>query len=588
MCGIAGVVSFVAPGEVLATTALRIRDRLRHRGPDGQGLKTCSHAALGHVRLALLDAAGGAQPMTSFDGRWTLVFNGEIHDHLSLRAQLDYPFTTRSDTETVLAAVAKWGEGAASRLSGMFAFFAWDEVEQRGIAARDRLGVKPLFHERRGDEFRFASEPSALIPLDGVRANRDAILEVLTAPCFSGVERCAFDGIDSLPPGSILVIDRDGVRVRRYFEWPMHSPLDGDDRSLARELRASFESAVEATLEADVDVAAMLSGGLDSTAICSLAARRRRARGRRLETFTIRYAGQADFEYARSRIVVSDDLPYARLAATELDVDLEEVIVPRGDLAADLRAIARIDAQIPAWEQQRSQHHLARAIARSHKAVLVGDAADETHYGYHFLLDPEVVEDPLAIVRRFAPIPIRREVEPRPVERFASHYRELVAAAGGSFGSQRDALAATTWLIVNRWLPRLLWNGDVHTMAFGLEARVPFADSRVLDLAMRVPPQLAFAHGVEKQVLRAAVADLLPNVIASRRKSALPKDQASTEVLRQEWSRVVADPHPCVAEIVDLPSLGSTLAAVEWSEDDRSRAFRVIAFDHWASEYDVK
>lgn len=594
MCGIAGIVDYERPGAANAARAERLCEALRHRGPDGRGTWIGSHAALAHVRLALLDRAGGAQPFAGADGRLTLVFNGEIYDHLALRKRLRYPFRTRSDTETLLAACAEWGEDAARHLNGMFAYFCWDERLQRGFGARDRLGVKPLFAavDRERGEFRFASEPKALVRDRGpARADREALLEVLAAPCYSGVERCSFAGIEPVPPGCSFTIDREGMRVRRYFAWPAApaAPVGAADAEALRvELAARLACAVRRAAAADEDVGLFLSGGLDSTALAALAGREPGRPPRR--AFSVAFEGQESFDYARSRLVLCDDLPFARAAARDLGLALAEVEVPRADLPEDLRALAAADDQVPAWEQQRAQHRLARAAALAGvKAALVGDAADETHLGYHFLLDADALADPAHVLGRFGPVPVLRDVDPRPVARLAARYRAGVEEAGGGFDGWRARVAASNWLVVTRWLPRLLWNGDVHTMAHGVEARVPFADVELLDLAARVPPELALEGGVEKALLRAALAGTVPDAILYRRKSALPKDQAAAPALAREFARVRAEPHPVVAALVDLGALAASAdaAGAKPAEELCAALFRTVALQRWACHHEV-
>jgi len=551
MCGIAGVVRYDRPAEASRDLIGAMRARLAHRGPDGSGEAFVGHAALAHTRLAMLDAAGGAQPFS--DGRFSLVYNGELHDHEALRARLPGPWRTRSDTETVLAAWRAWGEACVEHLDGMFAFFVWDAETQTGFAARDRLGVKPLAYTLAGG-FAFASEAQALLPVLGAaRGDRAAIIEYLVAAAFSGVARSPLAGVRYLLPGHVLRVSRAGVAVRRYWRWqPDHDP------GAPGELRDAFEAAVRSTLRADVPLGVFLSGGLDSTAIAAVA---------RLPAFTITFDG-AD-RWRDSAIVISDDTPYARAAAGELGLPLHEVRFDRATLAAEVAAVARVDDALPAWEQELSQRALARAASAVVKGVLVGDAADETHYGYHFLLDADA---PATILGRLGSVPLHHDIDPDPVARLDAEYREVAGEPG---------VAGTTRLIVERWLPRLLHDGDIQCMAFGLEARVPFGALRLLDVASRIAPAQALAGGVEKAALREALRGLVPEAIRTRKKSALPKEQASAAIYRAELARL--EPHPLVRELVDLDALARR------PDDERGRAcrFRVLALHHWAIAHGV-
>ncbi len=577
MCGVAGIVAF--EGRVQTDRLRRLRDRLRHRGPDGDGIVELPHAGLVHTRLALVDPQRGAQPLTSPDGRYTLVYNGEVYNAMELRAELAdaWTFRTHCDAEVVLAAYARWGRDAPEHLNGMFAFFVWDAKREHGYAARDLLGVKPFVYAASAGELVFASEAKAVLAVlrERPRARVSALLEYLVAPCFSGVEAPMFDGLDYLPPGHALFVDRDGVRTER---WGTYDLQHATDDVPADELRDAFERAVRRTLIADAPVGAFLSGGLDSTAIAAVA---------RVPAFTIAFGEQEQFDYARSRIVISDDEPFAAMAAAELCLAREIVRVDRTSLNADLVHLASTNDALPAWEQELAQHHLSRAAARTCKAVLVGDAADETHYGYHFLLDGDATRSPRGIVERFASSIVRADVLTDPVSHFDAHYRALTEAAGYRWDSPAAQTLATTWLVVHRWLPRLLHNGDIHAMAHGLEARVPFADRELLALAARIGPARGFAGGVEKAWLRESLRGLIPDAIRTRRKSALPKDQAVAAIYQREAQHLLAD--GTLGGLIDLPT-ARALSEPQRVLDERERAllFRLICLVHWARAYEVQ
>lgn len=569
MCGIAGIVRFDRPATASREPLRAMRARLAHRGPDGAGEHLGSFAALAHTRLAMVDRAGGEQPFASLDGRYVIVYNGELYNHDELRAVLPGPWRTRSDTETVLAAWIEWGPACVERLDGMYAFFVWDDHARAGFAVRDRLGVKPFVYLD-DDGFAFASEAQALLPVLGrPRAQVDAIVEYLVAPAFSGVASSPFQRVKYLPPGHVLRVDRAGVTARRYWRWRSEPARVTPD-----ELRDALAGAVRSALRSDVPLGVFSSGGLDSTAIAALA----RPQLAALPAFTITFAGS--HRWTESVLVVSDDTPFARDAAAELDLVPHEVAFDRGGLAAEIAAIARVDDALPAWEQELSQRALARAASSRVKGILVGDAADETHYGYHFLLDEVAIASPAAILHRLGSVPVRAEIERDPVARLAASYRAL-APTGAT------PLAATTQLIVERWLPRLLHNGDIHCMAFGLEARVPFAAAALVELAARVDPAIALRDGVEKSLLRAALRGVVPEAIRTRRKSALPKDQETAAVFRSEARRVALDPHPVVRAIVDLSALAPLLADAPLDERARAQLFRVICLHHWAIAHGV-
>jgi asparagine synthase (glutamine-hydrolysing) len=259
------------------------------------------------------------------------------------------------------------------------------------------------------------------------------------------------------------------------------------------------------------------------------------------------------------------------------------VHVDRTNLESDLAQLARTNDALPAWEQELAQHHLSHAAAKTCKAVLVGDAADETHYGYHFLLDDAATQRPRAVIERFTAPILRRELGD-PVGDLDRRYRALSELAGHSWETPDDRVRATTWLVVNRWLPRLLHNGDIHAMAHGLEARVPFADLELLALASRISPRA----GGAKAALRTALRGRLPEDIRTRTKSALPKDQAVAARYQREARKLLAEDATDLGRLIDHEQMRALCAdGRELDERERALLFRVICLVHWQRTYEV-
>jgi asparagine synthase (glutamine-hydrolysing) len=556
-----------------------------HRGPDGSGTYAGSHAALGNARLWVVDKAGGSQPMVSADGRWAITYNGEVFNYRELRAELcdQWDFRSDCDTEVVLAAMALWGRRALHRFNGMFAFFLWDNLTQTGFGARDRLGVKPFVYSFDEQGFAFASEAKALIGMRRPVADVEAILEYLVAPYFSGVEHTPFAGVACLPPGHCCAIDVNGLHIDRWWRYELHR-TDPEPRreQLARQIAGSVSRAAHT----EHRLASFLSGGLDSTLITALAAHNG---GSRPTAYTVQFEDQAHFDYTRSRIVQTDDTPFAIRAARALGVEHHLVHVDRNCLADDLRTLAAINDALPAWEQELAQHHLARRTAAECKVVLVGDAADETHFGYSFLLDREVTRGPANVMQRFGFPPIQRNLCPDPLAHFTERYRAVAVEAGDDWETPERGRLASTRLIIERWLPRLLHNGDIHTMAFSLEARVPFSDIDLLSIAERVPAAAALDATTEKKVLREAARGLLPEENRLRRKSALPKDQETAVIYQREAANALRESARFLGTWLDLDSLRALCVPNRaLNENERSLLFRVIVLHHWQQHYDVR
>lgn len=524
--------------------------------------------------------------MTSPDGRWTIVFNGEIHNHRDLRTALkdDWEFRTRSDTEVLLAAISKWGVNSLPRLNGMFAFFAWDSVNRCGFAARDRLGVKPFVWCRQRSGFAFASEAKALLEILPSRptARFDAILEYFAAPFFSGVATPMFEHLEYLAPGHVLFVSERRIETHAWWNYNLQAAAECDAATLVPAIREALERAVARSLETDEPAAVLLSGGLDSTTVAALARRRGP-----LVAYTIAFEGQRDFDYAACLMVNSDDTPFAVQACDELSVEHRIISVSRAQIAEDIKVLAMQNDALPAWEQEVAQHHLARAVSRDFRAVLVGDAADETHFGYRFLLDDAVIEHPGKLMQRFGGPPFSKMLGPDPAAVLASDYAQLATVAGHDAATRAARLRTMTHLVVNRWLPRLLHNGDIHTMAHGVEARVPFADAELLALAVRVHPELGIRDGVEKWLLRESLRGVIPERIRTRRKSSLPRDDGADSVLRTEALSALDASGELIGAWLDVPSLRAMCKA-PGRLTQPGLLFRVIAFRHWAEFYNIR
>ncbi len=587
MCAIAGIISAQADLDFSKGQVASMLRRMRHRGPDGSGLVVRPRCVMGSNRLAQIDAAGGGQPMCSPDGRWILVFNGEIYNHRELRQALLglWQFTSCSDTEVLLAALIIWGEAALPRLNGMFAFFLWDSRNHCGFAARDRLGVKPLVWTRSAGGMAFASEAKALLEVMPGRptANVGAVLEYFVAPAFSGVETPLFANMHHLAPGSVLTISDEGIKTRIWWSYDLRQAVDLREDWLAGELHDAIPFAVTRSLDTDQPAAVFLSGGLDSTLVAACAV----PKGVTC-AYTIGFEGQSQFDYARSIMVKSDDQPFAVEAAGALGLEHRIVTVSRSSLADDLRVLAVQNDAIPAWEQELAQHYLARAAAKDYRAVLVGDAADETHYGYNFTLNSACGGQVTDFLTQLGRAPLARQMEVEAL-RLTARYEALVAEAGLAGGSPVDRQRGIAHLLVQRWLPRLLHNGDIHTMAHSVEARVPFADTALLDLAVKVHPDLATREGTGKSLLRRAARGLMPETARLRRKSSLPKDDACAQIYQREAGKALHASEGLLGTWLNTSSLRSICAPAHvLTESERALLFRVICFHHWAEVYQVQ
>jgi len=586
MCGIAGILFSKQDRRSTEMRLRKMQRALAHRGPDASGTYISPMAQLAHTRLALVDLESGTQPMSDASGRYHLIFNGEIYNHQELRQELgDYPFKTNSDTETLLAALVRWGENCLPKLDGMFAFALWDSHLGEALLARDALGVKPLVYGQRGMEFVFASEAKALLAGGWKRAcDEEAIVEYIVAPAFSGVRTSVFEGLEHLPAGHCMRIGRDGAQASRpWFDYQIGEGAGADVDAMATQLRALLRQSVTRSLRADVDVGVFLSGGLDSSLLSYLASESQPAP----MAFTLRFQDPDSIDYESSSIVISDDAPFVARVASDLNMELVHADLARDEILPSLPRLAATNDRIVAWEQEIGQDALARAASGLRKAVLVGDAADETHFGYFFLLSDEATRSPLALLERFGATaraatlaePLRKR---QPLERLNEAYQNISQSSGATFeGSVAQRQRAATALIVKLWLGRLLHNGDVHTMAHGVEARVPFASIALLRFVAAVSPEQGFANSLEKSLLRSAAKGVIPRAIATRKKSALPVDPRLGPFYQRELKRLLALEPDFAHHFLDVAEVLRLCEKPSVSETLRSQLFTLLSLLLW-------
>src|SRR2546427_6264708 len=374
MCGIVGIVGLNPLEPVDETRLKRMRDVLRPGGRDGEGLLLDGPVGLGHCRLAIVDVAGGHQPMANEDGTVWVVFNGEIYNHAALRPELEacgHRYRTRSDTETIIHLYEEEGERCVERLQGMFAFALWDRARGRLLLARDRLGIKPLYYACTGHELLFASEIKAILAARLIQPEfNEAVLPEFLATRFVAGEETFFRGVRKLLPGRTLSWSlRDGVRTRRYWQLPVS--LDDSEATLqerASDLRARLESTVRSHLMSDVPLGLFLSGGLDSSGLAALMASMVKEP---IRTFSVGFSEPE-----------ANELAYARLAACAIGAVHREVVVSPTEFFGVLPRLVWHEDEPIAFTSSVPLYFVSRLAQEHVKAVLTGEGADELFLGY--------------------------------------------------------------------------------------------------------------------------------------------------------------------------------------------------------------
>jgi asparagine synthase (glutamine-hydrolysing) len=543
MCGISGIVGGrVEPAEVERMVAVQ-----RHRGPDGSGIALLADGAvgLGHNRLSIVDLSDtGRQPMTDADGHRTIVYNGEIYNHVELREELaGYPFRGRSDTEVILAAYARWGEACVERFVGMFAFALWDDARRVLFCARDRLGVKPFHYARHGGRFLFASEIKALLAAGVSREpDLDSWARYLVHGEYEAGDRTFFCGIASLPAGHVMLVRPDGTgEQRRYWSLPERTaePLELSEDEAAERVDALLTNAVRLRLRADVPVGVNLSGGIDSAALMC-AADRLLPDGGAIQTFT---GGFGDPRY--------DEDDFSAMVPRQARWQRHRVTLTVEEVPALAEAALRAQEAPYGGLATLLYHRVhAAAQARDVKVLMEGQGGDELFAGYAHLR-PHRYLDILAQSGRSAlRRALRHEREPA---RMLEAMRAIRAGTTAAYtdgtahlrpdcvagemrrcaetrpawpAPYRERLANAQYRdLCHAKLPRVLRMVDRLSMAHGCELRAPFLDHRLVELAFRLPGAVKIGDGLGKQVLRRVLARRVPALLAHAPKRAVVTPQ---------------------------------------------------------------
>jgi asparagine synthase (glutamine-hydrolysing) len=543
MCGICGIVAPDRPPETEAVAAMS--ELIAHRGPDGDGIFVRDGVALGSRRLAILDLSdAGAQPFSSPDGRLHLVHNGEIYNYRELRAELEshgHRFASATDTEVIVAAYREWGERCVERFNGMWAFALWDEDEQRLFCSRDRFGVKPFYYHCDGGRLVFASELKAFRadPQTQLRPNERIVRDFVRNDWFDHTDETFFAGVGKLPAAHTLVFDRDGLRIRRFWQLELRNPPGGDPVEAVREL---FVDSVRLRLRSDVTVGTCLSGGIDSSAVAGVIdlllreeAENAKPVGERQQTFTVYFDDPA-----------FDERPYAREVVSRTKAAPHWISFTSADLVANVeRIIEAHDEPFRSTSICAGWYVMREAARAGVTVVLDGQGGDEVLAGYpaYFSaryadllthgrlreLGTELVEHRRLYGSRRALATLARSFAPPSLE---ARLRERRSGSTSLLHAGLQGLPETpeldgspfpdrlrrlqTRILTVRGLPELLHAEDRNSMAHSIEARVPFLDYRLVELLFSLDGGHLIERSRTKAILRRALHDQIPASVRER------------------------------------------------------------------------
>ncbi|MDP3030631.1 MAG: N-acetylglutaminylglutamine amidotransferase [Rhodocyclaceae bacterium] len=548
MCGIAGELRFDgAPPDRAAVE--RMSARLARRGPDADGYWQAGAVAFAHRRLAIIDLSDHSrQPMVDATAGLVLVFNGTIYNYPELRTallDLGHAFHSDGDTEVILRAYAQWGAACVDRLHGMFAFAIWDSARQQLFLARDRLGIKPLYFARTEKFFRFASNSQALLAAGGVDTGIDAVAlhhqfslhSVVPAPC------TILKGIRKLEQGTTLTLDAAGRTAEKRY-WTLHAQRPHgshgamDEAQWTEAIHAALRTAVKKRSEiADVKVGVLLSGGLDSSLLVALLAELGVSD---LMTFSVGFEDHPEEK--------GNEFEYSDAVAAYFGTRHHKYAIPNAEVLKRLPEAVDCMAEPMVSQDVVSFYLLAEQVAQTVKVVQSGQGADEVFAGYSW--HPQMAAEAGPAIER-----LRRHYLDRDHGEFAQMITApyqvgdvtsalLAAKFAAPFADEFiDQLlrAEATLLVTDDPVKRV----DNMTMAWGLEARVPFLDHHLVELAAQMPPELKLGSG-GKHVLKRIARGLLPAAVIDRPKGYFP--MPALKFVRGEFlefMRAILDSQAC-------------------------------------------
>lgn len=522
MCGLCGEVRFDG-GDADPTAVARMTEALAPRGPDGTGMVMRGRVGLGHRRLTVIDLSPRAeQPMVDPDLGLSITFNGCIYNYPELRDDLErkgYRFFSTGDTEVILKAWHAWGTGCVDRFHGMFAFAIHERDSGRLVLGRDRFGVKPLYLAEAPGRLRFASSLPALLAAGDVDSSVDpvALHHYMTFHAVVPPPRTILSGVRKLPPATLRIVEPDGRSKDRLYWQPEFTRTAGEialPEGIWRErVGAALRKAVERRMVADVPVGVLLSGGVDSSLVVALLAETGQSG---LKTFSI------GFEEAHGES--GDEFVYSDMVAKRYGTDHTRIFV-----ASD-RLMEALPGTIGAMSEPMVSHDnvgfylLSQEVSKHIKVVQSGQGADEVFGGYHWY--PPLAESN-DIVADYARVffdrddrTLRSQVSPQALcgtDASRDFVAEHVARPGAATPLDRALRIDTTVMLADDPVKRV----DSMTMAWGLEARVPFLDHELVELAARVPNGLKLADG-GKGILKAVAREVLPSEVIDRPKGYFP------------------------------------------------------------------
>lgn len=585
MCGITGWVDFKQDIQKQSAKIIKMTETLAKRGPDDTNVWTDTHAGLGHKRLIVVDPEGGKQPMTKEKSgdRFTICYNGELYNTEDIRKELllkGYSFKGHSDTEVLLTSFIEWQEKCVEFLNGIFSFAVWDEKKQQLFIARDRLGVKPLFFAECGTGFAFGSELKAILahPDIKTKVDREGLSEIFGLGPSRSPGNGIFKGVKELRPGHALIFNTNGLKIWRYWNVKSEEHLEGMDETIEK-VRYLLTDAVTRQLVSDVPLCTFLSGGVDSSAITAIAAKKFAQDGKgKLHTYSVDYEGNDKF-FKENEFQPNSDSAFIKKMTDEFGTIHHNCVISQEQLANHLIEAVHVRDMPGMADVDSSLLWFCREIKKDFVVSLSGECADEIFGGYPWFYR----EDDLnrrgfpwmrSIDQRQAILKDKWRSSLRLPEYIMAKYNETLAEVPQLDGENIQEVRRRELFYLNMiwFMTTLLDRKDRMSMGASLEVRVPFADHRLVEYVWNIPWEMKTYGHREKGILRKALEGILPNEVLYRKKSPYPKthNPKYIEQVNRLLNEALADRNSALHEFFDKKELrkiaesGGSAFTVPW------------------------
>ena len=568
MCGITGFSNFKKNVEIEFDNIIKMNDCLVHRGPDDYGYYKHKHAILGHRRLSIVDPEGGKQPMTRRINHfnYTIVYNGEIYNTDLIRKDLinkGYNFSTYSDTEVVLISYIHYKEKCLDFLNGIFAFSIFDEKRKSIFIARDHLGVKPIFYSIKNDYLIFASEMKSILkhPIISNKVSKEGIMDLLSLGPSRSLGSGIFKDIHEIPPAHYLYVSENEVILKEYWKLTAKKH-ESNVLETKEELIYLLENIIKSQMVSDRDLFGFLSGGIDSSLICSILSNELKKQNKRLDTFTVDYVDY-DKDFISNEFEVTKDKDFVKIVNDKIKSNNRIITINNEDLfyyldksldASDIPSMADIDTSL---------YLFCKGVKQYGTVGLSGECADEIFGGYPWYLNERDLALDTFPWSRF--LDLRKKLFNDSIKNldFESYVKNkfdetLKNISYLDSDSEFDiSIRKMTLLNIKWFMVTLLNRKDRMSMANSLEIRVPFADKDLVEYAYNIPSKIKFINGREKGILREVSRKYLSNTVVDRKKSPYPKTQSLVyrDLVCEELKKILENKSNPIFELIDKKSV---------------------------------